>query len=593
MNLYQKIISIFKEYWFTIFIYISFLLILVLLFIFNKNEKTKEHLQILEKNYNIQYDTTYKNFKILSQNTFYGIINKPQIYNYLKNSINASKEKQKINRDKLYNEFIADYERLREFNIEQVHFHFSDSTSFLRMHRPEKFGDNLSSTRYSVVKANKILKPVEGFEIGNIIHGFRFVYPLFDSSLFHIGSVEVSISANLFENFYELNHNADIHFLVSKDICKRKMYPNEYNKFLVSNENNDYLYNETSKEEMYHFTNNNFYSKKELATIKNKMSASEEFIIKKYSDGNPLIIYFKPIMDVKGVPNSAYIVIYTNSEYLKQLDKNILMLNLILVLVSILFFIYLYFEHDKLMKTREKEKYLEQRTKLASMGEMISNIAHQWRQPLSVISTSASGIKLQKEFGVLDDESFTKSVDTIVNQTKYLSQTIEDFRSFFQEKQERKPFKIGSIIDKSVFIFNESIKKKNINLIKNITDIEIISYPEDLKQVIIILLKNSIELVEDNGVIIIDVKQLSDEEIEISIKDSGGGIKGGNINKIFEPYFTTKHKSVGTGVGLYMCHEIITRSFNGRIKVENVNFVFNFKTYIGAKFTINLQKEKL
>ena len=94
---------------------------------------------------------------------------------------------------------------------------------------------------------------------------------------------------------------------------------------------------------MYHFTNNNFYSKKELATIKNKMSASEEFIIKKYSDGNPLIIYFKPIMDVKGVPNSAYIVIYTNSEYLKQLDKNILMLNLILVLVSILFFIYLYF----------------------------------------------------------------------------------------------------------------------------------------------------------------------------------------------------------------------------------------------------------
>lgn len=581
----SKFFSMIKEFKSIFIIFTLFISTFFIFLIYIKNKQIEENLMILQNTYDSQYKITYNSFKRLSQNTFYGIINKPEIYNNLKTTTDES-------RDNLYNSFISDYNRLLEYNFNQVHFHTKDNKSFLRMHKKESFGDDLSEIRDSVVEANKKLKPVEGFEMGRYIHGFRFVYPLFDEKLFHLGSVEVSISSEAFELSYEKDYNANLHFLLKKDITKEKMFENPFNTLLTSFENDDYLFNENGENELYHFTDELFFTNNEKSYIKEMMSESKSFIISKKSPEHYMTIYFKPISSINGVKNASYIVIYTNSEYLKLLDKNYTIVNLVLVLIIIIFLFLMHSKYQDILKQKQQREIFNQQSKLASIGELINNIAHQWRQPLSIISTSASGVKIQQEFGILDEKTIEKSMSIIVEQSELLSKTIEDFRSLNTKEKKKSPFELAKIIDTSIHIFDEELNRKNIKLLKNLQSLQIVSYPEELKQVFVILLKNAIDAIKKDGMILINTK-IEKDEIIIEIQDSGGGIPKDKISKIFEPYFTTKHKSQGTGIALYTAHELITNSFKGLLRVKNKEFSYKFKTYKGALFTITLFKEEL
>ena len=180
------VIIIFLFFIFTSFIYVSS----------QKDNNINSFLVSLKQLYATQYFTVYDNFNKLSQNSFYGIVNKPEIYNLVKYAYKNDEVTQNLFRQRLYEKLISDYNRLRDFKFHQVHFHFPDNTSFLRMHKPDKFGDDLSDDRFSIAEVNKNLKPIHGYEIGKIVDGFRFVYPLFDEELLHIGSVELSVSSD-------------------------------------------------------------------------------------------------------------------------------------------------------------------------------------------------------------------------------------------------------------------------------------------------------------------------------------------------------------------------------------------------------------
>jgi len=583
-----KFIKSIKEFWLSFFTFTIFISSFFIFFTINKNDQINRNINLLQETYNTQYNITYDNFKRLSQNTFFGIINKPIVFEQIKKA-NISENKD-IYRKKLYETFISDYNRLREYHFEQVHFHTKDNKSFLRMHKPEKYGDDLTNIRKSVVEVNKTLKPIEGFEIGKIIHGFRFVYPLFDENLFHIASVEVSISSNFFEKTYEKNYNADMHFLVNKAICKEKMFEDDYKKLNISNENEDYLFIE-DKKELLHYTKDKFYTKEEKLFIKHNMQNGIDFIFQK-KDHKGLIVYFKAIKDVSHVKNSAYIVVYTTSDYILQIEKNYTVVLFSLLLLTIIFIFLMNTRYDNLIKNRTKKELFNQQSKLASMGEMINNIAHQWRQPLSIISTSASGVKLQNEFGTLDNESLDKAMDIIVKQTENLSKTIEDFRNFSLDKKRKQPFYINKSIEDSLLFFDSIFNDHNIKVIKNLKQVEIISFHEEFKQVVTILIKNAIDAIKNDGLILINVMETKDEII-IKIQDSGGGIDKNSIHKVFDPYYSTKHKSIGIGIGLYTSHELITNSFQGSLNAENQEFNYQFKHYKGACFTIKLLKENL
>ncbi|MDZ7817731.1 MAG: HAMP domain-containing sensor histidine kinase [Aliarcobacter sp.] len=242
----------------------------------------------------------------------------------------------------------------------------------------------------------------------------------------------------------------------------------------------------------------------------------------------------------------------------------------------------------------KKNRISIQQSRMASMGEMLENIAHQWRQPLSTISVSASGIQLKKELGILNDDEFNDSLNHIRNATQYLSNTIEDFRSFFSRDKISSNINIRNTINKAFDLVSSTFAKSEITVIRDIQNITFSSFENELIQVLMNILinaKDALETKDNEKLIIIKVEKI-EEKLIISIKDNAGGIKEDIIDKIFEPYFTTKHQFNGTGIGLYMSKLIVEKHLDGEISSENTEFEFNNKIYKGALFKIILPLNK-
>ena len=236
---------------------------------------------------------------------------------------------------------------------------------------------------------------------------------------------------------------------------------------------------------------------------------------------------------------------------------------------------------------------LAQQSKMAAMGEMIGNIAHQWRQPLSTITAAATGMKIQKEIGVLDDKIFTNSVDGITESAIFLSKTIDDFRNFFKPDKEKDFSNMKTLFKKAIKLVDAQYKTKNIEIIYELEEIDFLTLENELIQVILNIFNNSRdELIkikdEDFRKLILINAFEENHEVVILIKDNAGGIPPDIISRVFEPYFTTKHQSQGTGIGLYMSEEIITKHLKGRIEASNETFKYDNIEYIGAVFKIIL-----
>lgn len=241
---------------------------------------------------------------------------------------------------------------------------------------------------------------------------------------------------------------------------------------------------------------------------------------------------------------------------------------------------------ESVEKLREKDLMLIQQTKMASMGEMIANIAHQWRQPLSAITSSASAVKVNEELGILDKETLHKYMDMITKNSHYLSNTIESFRNFFRPNQEKSEFNIRQTVDDVINIFGTYFSVNNIMIVNDVEEIKINSYANGLQQVLLNIVKNAKDAIQKDGIIYITSSALEDGMLEIRIKDSGGGIPEGIKDKIFDPYFTTKHKSQGTGIGLNMSYQIVKEHLKGEILVQNSSFEYDGKEYYGAEFSL-------
>ena len=245
------------------------------------------------------------------------------------------------------------------------------------------------------------------------------------------------------------------------------------------------------------------------------------------------------------------------------------------------------------IKDKQNERIILQQSKVAAIGEMIGNIAHQWRQPLSVITTQATGTKLSLEF----EKEITKiqlmeTMDNINKQAQYLSKTIDDFRNFF----------IGNVSDIHHFDIKNTLKNVR-NLTKDTFNNNFIEYFDDIKecrlkgneniliQAFINIYNNSKDALINNSINekLFFVKTWTENgSLIITIKDNGNGIPKDVIEKVFDPYFTTKHESLGTGIGLYMTNQIITKQFKGSIEVSNKTYSIKDKEYVGAEFIIKL-----
>ena len=375
---------------------------------------------------------------------------------------------------------------------------------------------------------------------------------------------------------------------------------NNENYIFVLNKNNKYL--NLSNDEK----NNQEFIKK-LASNKNFITYSINNNIKKLS-------YVKYINEWQWhIGIGVYLNKIDNTikektqDFNKRLDETVNIIILVSFLLTILFvFILWKFSKsieerfiaykdvitEQINKNKQKDQVIFQQTKMVAMGEMIGNIAHQWRQPLSVILTISTNIQLKIMMNDINDKELDKSCKTINDNTKYLSKTIDDFKNYIMGNAKKHKFFIKHTVNTLTSLIEPIMNKHKINLSINVKqDIQIDNFENELLQSLMNICNNAKDiLIEKNivdKIIIIDIQKESNTLI-IDIKDNAGGIPLDILPNIFKAYFTTKEKSKGTGLGLHMTFDLITKGMGGNIKANNINFDYEGGNYTGASFIIRI-----
>lgn len=304
------------------------------------------------KVFNDVYNSTRKSYSKITKLLYDEIINTPEVIDIFKKTRDSSIEEQHRTRLALYKLLTPTYESLKKINIRQLHFHLPNVSSFLRFHKPEKYGDSLLGIRYSLEIANKEKRYVEGFEEGRIYNGFRYVYPLFDEEKRHIGSVETSLSFKALSNDIEETLGNEIDFIIKKSIVEKKVWKEEQSNYITSQINNSYMH-ENVDEYMPIFSKYHYINQSISQEVTQQMKNQKGFSICK--DG--IIITFIPVSNVQGDKNAAYLISYENSEEISAIANDALMLfmisTIILFILSILIFLVL----QKISKITEIARY--------------------------------------------------------------------------------------------------------------------------------------------------------------------------------------------------------------------------------------------
>ncbi|MEA3228734.1 MAG: ATP-binding protein, partial [Campylobacterota bacterium] len=354
-----------------------------------------------------------------------------------------------------------------------------------------------------------------------------------------------------------------------------------------------------SIERDFPFSSHNRIFKKDIAK---KMMSEKAFSM--YAGDNK-IVSFIPLKNIEDKKVVAYFKIYSDN---KQIEAIFFSSNIFKALVVLLTFIFLYIFHrayknrlvlettqkelqelnhnlekkiaTEIEKNRKKDQQLIEHSRLAQMGEMISMIAHQWRQPLSAIAAVGVHIELQAMLNTLDNKTVIIETKKIAEYVQHLSTTIDDFRNFFKKDKEQKDISMDAVVHSSLNIIEASISDKGITIIKELNSDKLFkSYPNELKQVVLNLLKNAEDILIEK-----EMKNptitICTEDFSISVSDNAGGVPEEIITKIFTPYFSTKLEKNGTGLGLYMSKTIIEDHCKGSLSVKNDES--------GAVFTIKL-----
>jgi len=650
----------------------------------------------------LSYISVHNSLMNLSDFFVNRLINRKDVINlFEKNGINNETKKNEI-RDSLYNLLIPEYEYIKTKDIKQLHFHSANNESFLRFHRPYKFGDDLTDIRHSVKMTNKTKRIYSGFEEGRIVNGFRYVSPLY-SGTEHIGSVECSFSFGAIKNQFKVLGIQNVGFLIKKDIVETKVFESELGNYIPSLLSDDY-YHEI---EFLHYKNNDDEILKRIDNSINKkiqenFKQYKNFTVCEKIDNKCYIISFILIKNTENKP-AAYIFSYQENNILPYLQKQHRIIQIVGIIILILLelfvimsmrysikiekinnklsqkeeklrtvanftydweywtdtdgnFIYIspscqritgYSQEDffnnkellhKIIHPEDKNIFHKHKHSINEKGErdliefriitknnktewighlclevydkhgnsqgirgsnriiteqkntedalkeavatkdkFFSIIAHDLKSPFnSILGFSNILLTKHKEFDETKREQFIKFVNESANSAFCLLDNLLTWARSQSGKINYSPEKhsLKDLINQTINTLNKTASKKDIQILCNVTDNEIIYADKNMISTIFRnLISNAIKFTNTNGTIIISSEPSIDNNFtQIKVKDSGIGIETNRIKDLFRIDQNTSTKGTeeetGTGLGLILCKEFIEKH-GGKIWVES------------------------
>ena len=710
-------------------------LFLVFFSLFVVNYISKENLIAVElKNYSkelkIQYEIDRYNTRKDARSIATVLQKNKKIQEIMKKAYISDEKTKIVFRTELYKLVETQFGAMQLKGINILHFIFKDNISFLRMHKPSKYGDNIGNLRYTIGYTNKTHKPMGGLEQGKIAHSYRNVYPLFDDDGIYLGCFDISYSSQNLQDTLNSVTNLHTHFLINKKVFDVKVWKiSEMDTvYMTSIEHKDYFVTKIGSDEKYLRDALSNIIKPNKNFIAENMNKEKSFGFYEQYEDKLIVVSFLPIQNAKGSSVIAYLVSYVDSDEIKTIISYYHLINIVLILLFIIIYLFIrryeqqqsiiheqeadrlnllslfdkgnvvlfrwknddvwsidyvsdntdrllgytrdeflsssvvyadiidkndisyvaqevqealkknidFFTHkpykiftkdgtvkwlldntllvkddngnvthflgyitditelkhyeiemekkiDKALKENIKQlEVLQQQTKMAAMGEMIGAIAHQWRQPLSVISVNIQNLKYDYEDGLIDDKFINEFISKNKTTIKFMSKTIDDFRSFFRLDKEKSDFSVKEATISVIDMLSAQFKNNGINI--NLKGDEFIynGFKSEYQQVVLNLINNAKDILLQNKVqnpsIDIELK-----ENKVIFKDNGGGISKDIIDRVFEPYFTTKKQGKGTGMGLYLSKMIIEENMDAKLSVVN--------TENGALFEIDFSNE--
>ena len=246
---------------------------------------------------------------------------------------------------------------------------------------------------------------------------------------------------------------------------------------------------------------------------------------------------------------------------------------------------------------QQMQQQLVQSTKMASMGEMLAMIAHQWRQPLATINMIASSIKLEQQLGNATAEGTLEKLKKIQDTTSFLSRTINDFRDFFRPDRQRAFVRLNELVQRTVEIIGLSLQTQDIELVKEFGELPRLElFPNEIQQALINLLKNAEEALEESEIegkrLVLRTYAQEDKQV-LEVQDNAGGVPEEVVDQIFFPYFSTKNKLNGTGLGLYMSRMIIEDHLGGKLTVVNKDGGACFRVELNERLPTNAEQNMM
>ena len=498
-----------------------------------------------------------------------------------------------------------------KYSVQQIHFHLPDGTSFLQFDKSDNFGESLWNSRASLREIHSKHQIIRGFEEDKFFNGFRNIYPIFKNNLY-VGSVEISFSFKSIRD--KAVHLLPFHyeFIINKNNTPHLWKEYKNINYTTSKLSENFYYDNNINScnnhcsENINFENclsqiNHIISKK----IENRLNNFSEFSLFTEYESQFFTISFIPIQNILG-KNSAYFIIYDRHNKLIQkefetMNQRVVIFTFVLIICLTLIYLFIIKEleirelNSKLEKrinieierNRAKDRVILQQSKFSAMAEMINSIAHQWRQPLNRISLEMINIEEDFIYDDLNETMLTEYSERINGDIQYLSKTIDDFREFYKPTDKQESINILNLITSTLNMIKSSLNdsKVDITFKAELKAQFYINYGKELKQVLNNLVNNAIDSVDRySGKVEVTLVEF-ENIVEITIKDNGKGIKDEIADRIFEPYFTTKFESQGTGMGLYVSKIIVEINMNGEISFEH-----NKK---GTSFKIKLPKQSI